>query len=55
MTKQYAIVQNIKTEDEKGHFNISRGVNHQGNINSLLGNLKNPTFSLGRNRLNDIR
>ena len=55
MTKQYAVVQNIKTEDEKGHFNISRGVNHQGNINSLLGNFKDPIFSLGRKRINDIR
>ena len=42
-------------KDKKGHFNTSNGVTHQGNINSLPGNLKDPVFSLGRNRLNDIR
>ena len=42
-------------EGEKDHFNISSGVTNQSNINSLPGNFKDPVFSLGKNRLNDIR
>ena len=42
-------------KDKNGHFNTSNGVTDQGNINSLPGNLKDPVFLLGRNRLNDIR
>ena len=42
-------------KDVKGHFNTSNEVIHQGNISNLPGNFKNPVYSLGRNRLNDIR